>query len=335
MLTLVVAPSMSERVRALLATLPAYRSKVRLREVADPLLVDDADVIVTDAGVTLPFDWADQRPPHLLPTLAVDAASLSAMLALASHDEAAAVAAVPALDGELAVLTAIADGTALPTARGLGRAARDRHNTGVRLHYADAPDFEHALSAYTDALLDAPSPSAHAFTARQAATLLIDTGRLDEALALLQAVMVDDIPAAARESIEALRLGVELERMSPMTPDTTLETLAADFDTLCTALDQRGNTLRAALLRLDRSRVLQRIGRFEEGRDAIDEARALFEEAESPELLATAGLRRGELLHAWAQAGARHQYKYALEAFQGALKVFTKDTAPTLFASIH
>lgn len=336
MLTVVVTPAQSEATRALLATLPAHRAKVRLREAAQPTHADDADVVVTEAGVALPWDWADQRPPTLLPTLPLSAPALSAMLSLAAHDEVAATTALPALTTPLTTSRALAEGLALPPRGPAARDYLDRHNLGACLHYsADAPDLDAALTAYTDAMRLAPSAEARAFTARQAITLLLDTGRLDEADAVRASLALDQLPAAAQESLEGLRLAIALEQLSPVTPAEQLAPLAAAFEALADALDARGNTLRAALLRLDESRVLQLAGRFADGRDVIAVARAFFAEAESPELVATADLRRGELLHAWAQSGARHQFKFALEAFQQALAVFTKDVAPSLFGAIH
>ena len=56
---------------------------------------------------------------------------------------------------------------------------------------------------------------------------------------------------------------------------------------------------------------------------------------ELPELLANAQLRRGELLYTWAQQGQPQFYKGALDSYQEALKVFSREEAPDVFANIH
>ena len=54
-----------------------------------------------------------------------------------------------------------------------------------------------------------------------------------------------------------------------------------------------------------------------------------------PELLAQAQYRRGILLYTWAKNDNPQFFKGALESFQDALKVFTRDETPDVFADIH
>ncbi|MCU0338622.1 MAG: hypothetical protein MUE30_01965, partial [Spirosomaceae bacterium] len=67
----------------------------------------------------------------------------------------------------------------------------------------------------------------------------------------------------------------------------------------------------------------------------INRAVQLLEQENLPELVANAQYRKGTLLYTWAQNGNPQFYRPAMNAYQEAVKVFTKEATPDVFAEIQ
>ena len=74
---------------------------------------------------------------------------------------------------------------------------------------------------------------------------------------------------------------------------------------------------------------------FISSKNYINKAILAFKEADIPEFLGEAGLRKATLLYTWSKNGSPQYYKPAINAFQDTLKVFKRDTHPQKFADIH
>lgn len=336
MLTITTVPAESGRLVPLLDTLPRYRGAVRLRMAERPDATEGMTLVVDGRGVRPALPWGDATPPYLLPTLPLTAESLQFYLELSEAEEPTA-GARERLPDDVAHLTALVRGGLSAGRVPEGAGYREAHDRGVLHHYAAIAlaDPDAAVAAYEAALAAAPDAQSFAFTAWQYATLLLDLDRPGTAAALLARVDDDALPEQARMVIRSVRLPAVLQARAEELPIEALASLRDDATALRRWYAERGEPLRAALLALDEAQLLQRLGRFREAVETVDGASRTFEEVEEAELFAAAALRRAEVQHAWAQAGARDQFAKAMESFQEALVVFSPEAAPHVFGAIH
>ncbi|MCU0625417.1 MAG: hypothetical protein MUF21_02875 [Gemmatimonadaceae bacterium] len=336
MLTIVMTPGEAGPLVPLLDSLPRWRQAVRLRMAERPDAEDGATLVIDAEGVRPALPFGDAVPPYVLPTLPLSAESLDFYLALSEADAPTDEARVQ-LPDDIAHLTALVRGSMSHGRVSEGTSWRELHDRAVLHHYAAIAlaDPDQAVSCYERAIAAAPSPAAFALTAWQYATLLLDLDRPGAAAGVL--LRVDDraIGEAARMAIRSVRLPAVLQGGTEPPSPAQLEALREDALALQRWYDERGEPLRAALLRLDEAQLLQQLGRFREAVTTVDAASRTLEEAGEAELFAAAALRRAEVQHAWAQAGARDQFAKAMESFQEALTVFSKESAPHVFGTIH
>jgi len=99
--------------------------------------------------------------------------------------------------------------------------------------------------------------------------------------------------------------------------------------------DANHHTISAALLWMDAATLASNNESFAEALSYINKAIEYLKEEEQREMLAQAQMEKARLFQDWAQSGNPQFYRPALEAFHEALKVFSKEEAPGIFAEIH
>lgn len=212
------------------------------------------------------------------------------------------------------------------------------HNQAILRHYASTEeDFDFAKTQYfyNEALIAAPDDEHKSFTAKHFATFLIDAGQIDHAEnTLLQAIhyaLSDD----SKIELKATLCSCWLKKLV-MPYDQAL--LAHLKDTLWEVLkhyEKQGRNAEVGLLLIDASHVANISESFSESLGYISRAIDIFKKEELPELYANAQLRRGTLLYTWAKNGSPQFFKGAMDSYQEALKVFTREETPSVFADIH
>ena len=93
--------------------------------------------------------------------------------------------------------------------------------------------------------------------------------------------------------------------------------------------------METGLLLLDAAHIANLSESFSESLGYASRAIKIFEAEELKELAGNAHYRKGTLLYTWAQKGNPQFFKPAIESYQEALKVFTKEVTPDVFADIH
>jgi tetratricopeptide (TPR) repeat protein len=99
--------------------------------------------------------------------------------------------------------------------------------------------------------------------------------------------------------------------------------------------EDKGQKVNAGLLYIEASEVANFQNDHTTSKDYINKAIFIFKEADIPEFMGEAGLRKATLLYTWSKNGSPQYYKPAINAFQDTLKVFKKDTHPQKFADVH
>ncbi|MEN0050876.1 MAG: hypothetical protein AAF806_27660 [Bacteroidota bacterium] len=99
--------------------------------------------------------------------------------------------------------------------------------------------------------------------------------------------------------------------------------------------EQTNRTVELGLILLDAAHIANISESFTESLGYATRAIKIFEAEKLEELTGNAHYRKGTLLYTWAQNGNPQFFKPAIESYQEALKIFTKENAPDVFADIH
>ncbi|MDX2283383.1 MAG: hypothetical protein NW241_04440 [Bacteroidia bacterium] len=306
-----------------------------------------AHLLVTPQGIGFPLDWQQFLPPYLLPEwlpLKAEVLLGIVMARLGNYDKSRAwLEAYPALRQELEVVRRMQEGQPVDPDELVSEysefeAYRLMHNNAIVRHYASAPDrfsLHHTRYFYEEALHAATDEVFRAFTALHYATLLTDTGDLDYAEAVLRGALSETSDPFARVELQnALNAAWMRKLTAPYDPEL-LDALKHSLWEVLQVYEQQERSVPAALALVDASYIANICDSFAESLGYINRAIEIFRREEIPELLANAEMRKGTLLYTWAKQGNPQFYRMAVNAFQEALKVYTREDTPEVFAEIH
>ncbi len=312
----------------------------------------DADVLlVTNDAIDLWPDWSGSLPPVLLPRpLSATSDALLAVIfsRLDNWEKAYQYARLnrPLADAldltnrlQLGVEVSV---PALPhNGTGTFETYQRWHNRAVALHYGNPDDStaDALEKAYAEALKTAPDAQHRAFTAKHYATLMLDTGQLTEASAVLEAAIgthdFGDSPPAWYYELLAVQSGVWLQQLTVPYDSDLLDRTKTVLWQVLQHYEAQEQPLQVGLLLVDAAQVANFQNSFAEALGYISRAIGIFRQEDVPELLANAQYRKGVLLYTWAQQGSPQFYRPAMEAYQEALKVFSQQNSPAVFAEIQ
>jgi len=305
-------------------------------------------VVVRDNEIFIPIDWANEAPPFLLPyPLEFSAQNLLAVVytKLGNYEKAYKLAETnPFLLKDIDSLNCLQHGVQVrifdepSTIVSSFEAYRYWHNTAIVAHYGELPHFVHYVTIkkyYQKALASAPDDEWRAFTGKHYASLLLDADELSEAERVLNQCREKAISDDAHFELLNVQCAAWLKQLQIPYDEALLNNIKHTLATLISYYEQRQNLAQAALLLTDASQIANMADSFAESLGYINRAIDLLRQEDIPELLANAQYRKGTLLYTWAQNGNPQFLKPSMEAYQAALKVFTRDNAPEVFAEIH
>lgn len=211
------------------------------------------------------------------------------------------------------------------------------HNNAILRHYASDGDFEVQKVAYfyEEALQAAPDDEHKAFTAKHYGSLLTDIGQLTAAENVLSDAIAYALSDDARVELKNALCAAWMQQLSVPYDEALLAKLKETLWEVLQVYEAQARPLDAALVLVDASQIANFANSFSESLGYISRAVDIFRREEQPELLANAQMRRGTLLYTWAKNGNPQFYKGAMDSYQEALKIFTREAAPEAFAQIH
>jgi tetratricopeptide (TPR) repeat protein len=214
---------------------------------------------------------------------------------------------------------------------------RQYHNYVLLLHYSGHQQelsLEYVINNYGIALATAPDDEYYAFTTRQLADLYLDMGYLPQAEEAIRQAWQRNLSDMARHALQSSLIQVLLRKLQPPYPKIQLAELTVLLKESLDFYEKTAQPLELGMLSMDAAWVAQLKDNFSEGLACINQAIRLFEEEEVPELQGDAWMRKGTLLYGWAQKGQPFHQK-AIDSYQQALKIFSREVAPYVFADIH
>ncbi len=215
---------------------------------------------------------------------------------------------------------------------------RHWHNLAIKSYYGETINFVSVYqikSFYEKAIDLAPNDEYRAFTAKHFASLLLDVEELENAEILLENSINKAISDDAKYELKNIQYGVWLKQLGIPYDKNLLEKIKNTLWEVLKYYEKQQNQVQIALLLIDASQIANISESFTESLSYISRAVDILRTEEIPELLANAQYRKGVLFYTWAQNGSVQFYKPAMESYQEALKVFSYDNAPDVFAEIQ
>ncbi len=304
-------------------------------------------IIRSKTGIAQVLDWHNVAPPYLLPEeIDLKPENLLALVyaKLGNYERAyELLQGDQVLLNEIDIINCLQNGIPLDPNRLTSdfnpfEEYRFCHNSAILHHYAateETFDPNKAHYFYREALNTAPNGEFHAFTARQFAIFLNDAGDLDHAEHLLEKAIVEALSDDAILELKATQVGIWMKKLIAPYDPALLDNLKTTLWEVLQHYQKQGRSLEESLLLIDAAQVANYSDSFAESLGYINRAIDILRKEEQVELLAQAQYRRGVLLYTWAKNDNPQFFRPAMESFQGALNVFTKDTAPDVFADIH
>lgn len=308
-------------------------------------------ITVDEKGIHTGLDWLNNSPPYLMDgPVPLTQNNLAAVICwkLNLHDQALEfVKPDQPLHKDLVFVKNLRDGRPIPTLDFFALQPRweDRftdyrtsHNKAIVAQYGNLElvvEMEDIVAYYHEALEKAPDAIHEVFTCKYFAAFLNDEGELDEAERILAEQVSKALPEYVIHALNFELCGIWMKQLTVPYDEGFLEKLKTTLWHTLSYYQQTRSTAHAGLLLIDAAQIANISNSFTEALGYINQAADIFLEEDLEVLWATAQLRKGTLLYTWAQQGNPTFYRQAIEAFQEALKVFTRDASPATFADIH
>jgi tetratricopeptide (TPR) repeat protein len=298
-------------------------------------------------GITQPIDWYNVLPPYLLPEEIDfnDHNLLGLVFAKLGNYEKAYpyLRDNQVLLNDIDIINCLQNGIPVDAQRLTSDFSpfeeyRFCHNAAILHHYAateNSFDADKTRYFYREALNNTPNGEYYAFTARQYAIFLTDIGDLLQAEHLLQDAIKTAFSDDAVMELKAVLCGVWMKKLVVPYDTALLDTLKNTLWEVLQHYQKQGRHVEQALLLVDAAQVANYAESFAEALGYLNRALDILRQAEMPELLGQAQYRKGILLYTWAKKDNPQFFRGALEGFQEALKVFSREDAPDVFADIQ
>ncbi len=305
-------------------------------------------LIVKNKGIRQPLDWHNALPPYLMPEEVYfsDENLLGLIFAkLGNYEKAHQYLAQenPTLWLEIDFINRLQNGipvdpNALVSEYSEFEEYRLMHNQAIVRHFASGEgdfDLQKTIYFYEEALQAAPNDEFRAFTVKQYAMLLTDIGEWNKAENILTDAIEYAFSAEAKIELKSALSSVWMQKLTVPYDETLLAQIKTTLWEVLEAYENQERSVDAGLILIDASHIANISESFSESLGYISRAIAIFEEENIVELVANAQFRKGTLLYTWAQGGNPQFYRGAMESYQEALKVFTREAAPSVFADIQ
>jgi tetratricopeptide (TPR) repeat protein len=298
--------------------------------------------ICVDTNITVCPDWKNLQPPVLFPVTAYSGNALLGLIytKLSNYEKA-----YPLLEDKADVLQAVdllnrlQQGYEIPDTLISENNFVTLHNKAVALHYGTNQQKENQYkkiaAAYNTAIVAAPEKCNISFTEFHLAQLHSDFSNNDKAEAILQNLLLASLSTQASIAVKNVLCNVWMKKLTVPYDEKLKEHLKMGLWECLQYYEANNRTVEAALVLVDASHIATISNSFSEALGYINRAIAIFESEQMEELLAQAHFTKGNLLQTWAQNGNPQFYRTAVQSYQAALRTFTKDTTPDVFAEIQ
>jgi tetratricopeptide (TPR) repeat protein len=212
------------------------------------------------------------------------------------------------------------------------------HNKAIALHYgamAQQVPAEEIQTAYWQAIEAAVNEEYRAFSIKHYATFLTEVNQLQEAEHIIREALNKAISSYAQRELKALLISVLIQYATVFFEPNTVNEIKELLQEVLPYYQASKRDIEEAQLLSQLSYLMLSNNNFSEALSYINKAINLLQQEMAVEMLAAAQLQKATLLFHWAQSAQPQFYRNAMKAYQEALKVFTAENYPDVFADIQ
>ena len=341
MLTILTKTNVQETIKSAIASVERLDELVEIQSDENAISISNKILYVSGDIITSSLDWHDTEPPYIIPRIPFSEMNLLAMVfyKLGNHQKAFEfISEESELYNHLLIATHLQFGYEISEEMCAFAKAESSHNHCIILQYRNntTPKDVNALKGlYAEAIASATNDEHRLFTIKHFVNLLIDNNMLSEAEKILRISSPKAISEEAKNAMTT-QLATVLMAQLKLPYDTSVLNEIKELQLASIAFyEDKGLKVNAGLVYVDASEIANYQKDFITSKNYMTKAILYFKEADIPEFLGEAGLRKATLLYTWSKNGSPQYYKPAINAFQDVLKIFKRDTHPQKFADIH
>lgn len=349
MIYIYTAVQNKDQVLSIIQTQPRMEELVSVKDFMEEKPINSGNVIIINAnGISFPVDWYNVDPPYLLPEfiMANDNILLGIIYQKLGNHQAAKnfLRDHGALWSELENMISLKNGTEISPDTLTVETYHDfddyrlMHNHAIVRHYSMqwTDDVKDKIQYYYNAAIDsAPNDEYVAFTAKHYVGFLMDIRDYILAEKVINDTLQRAISTDAKMELEYLLCQIWMTRLTVPYDSNLLESIKTKLWNVLTWYEKTSRMAELALLLEDTSHIASISESFAESLGYITRAIKIYNDEELEDLYFNAQYKRGQLLYNWARNGQIQFFIPATGSFQQALKYFTKDDYPEIFADIQ
>ncbi|MEQ9286553.1 MAG: hypothetical protein RIG77_06570 [Cyclobacteriaceae bacterium] len=302
--------------------------------------IDDrfSHIVIDNGVIQTALSWSNEEPPILFTDLKFQADDLTCILLckLGYEEEALGFTKNEVLIEEIKCSLQLKNLENQLALQLQGDDYISLHNRAIINHYAGHfHNGMHPEALYSQAIAKAPSDEHKAFTAKHLAVLLMDQGDYFQAEKILKHYEALAFSEQAKYHLALDLIQIQLGSISPDLDKARLDEIKKlIWDTL-QYFEQKEIPWAVASLYTQASEITNFEKSYAESLGYITKALTIYQDQHYPEFLASAYMQKGTLLYTWAQDGNPQFYQSAVDTYQEALKIFTRETYPHAYAEVH
>lgn len=308
-------------------------------------------LLINEEGIHWPINWVDNIPPYIFPAVELTASNLLATVyfRLGNNEKAwHFLEDISTLVNHFSAFNLLSEGYVMeeevmqfvqnPNHYNEGNNFPAFHNEAIIRHYGNfateqsSSDIE---NLYQKAISIASNAELIVFSTKHYAIFLLDIGKINEAETLLRNAETIAISIDAIHALKSTLADVLLKKLVIPYDDFLIgELKSLTQETL--HFERKANNKPAEGFRLfDASHISLIDKSYSEALGYLNKAIDIFETEGYKAFFGEGMRRKGSLLYTWAQDGNPQFFKSALDSYLKALKVYSKEEAPSVFADIH
>lgn len=338
-----------DQVLSIIQTQPRMEELVSVKDFMEEKPMNSGNVIIINAnGISFPVDWYNVDPPYVLPEFIMtnDDILLGMIYHKLGNHQAAKnfLTDHGALWSELENMISLKNGSEINPDSLTVETYHDfddyrlMHNHSIVRHYSMqwTDDVKDKIHYYYNAAMDsAPNDEYLAFSAKHYVGFLMDIRDYALAEKVINDTLQRAISTDAKMEMEYLICQIWMTRLAVPYETNLLESIKTKLWHVLTWYEKTSRMAELALLLEDASHIASISESFAESLGYITRAIKIYNDEELDDLYYNAQYKRGQLLYNWARNGQIQFFIPATESFQQALKYFTKDDYPEIFADIQ
>jgi tetratricopeptide (TPR) repeat protein len=349
MIYIYTASQNKNQILSIIQTQPRMDELVIIKDFMEEKPINSGNALIINAnGISFPLDWYNVNPPYLLPEFVmVDDEILLGMIyhKLGNHQVAKNLLANQGalwseLDNMMKLQNSVEvnpDTLTVETYQYFDD-YRLMHNHAIVRHYSMewTDDVKSKIQYYYNAAIDsAPNDEFMAFSAKHYISFLMDLQDYTLAEKIINDTLQRSISTDAKIEMEYLLCQIWMTRLTVPYDINLMESIKDKLWNVLTWYEKAGRTTELGLLLEDASHIASISDSFAESLGYITRAIKIYNDEELDDLYYNAQYKRGQLLYTWATNGQTQFFIPSTESFQQALKYFTKEDYPEIFADIQ